>query len=780
MSLLAYASCPVETGGSSLAGTDLADFIISFSGNDQISLSKGNDLVDSGFGDDVITVGSGNAVIAAGGGKDTVSLSGGDWLVTLPGGTGNVGQVVNNVTGQSVTIGDVETLKLGATTVNFAYATDKAVNSFVGTNAADFIKGRDGADTIATGDGNDWVSGGNGKDNISTGAGDDIIDERSATVGTSSNATSSANSIDAGIGNDTVAIRTLYNSLSGTVSETFDIKGGTGTDLVYLDTGFGGFGAFGNQFTVAGNQINVQGFGSPNASKLATLNGVEQVVDSSGDQVWTLKNGVWTEARQVRSLTGTLLSEDVKGGGASDTLKGGGGFDRFTGGAGIDTVELGGRSDFYMVGDKLDPTTFRVGYRYTQDGFTGVSFTSSLTPKLPGFSVAADVEKLKFADGIFNYKFVSALNPQGLGTATNDIIVVDTGAQPMAETASITLGAGKDYVAGIGNVFRIDGGIGDDRVTWRGAANNAKFTGGDGNDSINVAQLDKAATNVVIDGGNGDDALGYSAVEGSAKLFGGAGDDQIFSSLNGTVDGGSGNDVITLMIDDFSEGPAVRGSATGGFGDDLLVVLGNSTDYTVKATTGGFIVTNLSDGASALVQSIEAVRFDNTAIDLTKPFTTYQGTGIANSRTGGTGVDLMHGMGGNDVLNGGGGDDSIGGGLGNDTLLGGTGNDFIDGDEGNDAMTGGTGEDHFYFATYDFSVANGVGADRITDFDSGAGIGDVLVFESGIKELDSFQDMMSRATNTAQGTLFDWGNGNTLLVENVTKASFVADDFLFL
>jgi hypothetical protein len=46
--------------------------------------------------------------------------------------------------------------------------------------------------------------------------------------------------------------------------------------------------------------------------------------------------------------------------------------------------------------------------------------------------------------------------------------------------------------------------------------------------------------------------------------------------------------------------------------------------------------------------------------------------------------------------------------------------------------------------------------------------------------MDSFQDMMSHATNTAQGTLFDWGNGNTLLVEDVAKASFVADDFLFL
>jgi Ca2+-binding RTX toxin-like protein len=93
----------------------------------------------------------------------------------------------------------------------------------------------------------------------------------------------------------------------------------------------------------------------------------------------------------------------------------------------------------------------------------------------------------------------------------------------------------------------------------------------------------------------------------------------------------------------------------------------------------------------------------------------------------------MHGMGGNDVLNGGGGDDSIGGGLGNDTLLGGTGNDFIDGDKGNDTMTGGAGEDHFYFSTSAFAVASGVGADRIADFEAGAGIGDVLVFESGIK-----------------------------------------------
>ena len=63
------------------------------------------------------------------------------------------------------------------------------------------------------------------------------------------------------------------------------------------------------------------------------------------------------------------------------------------------------------------------------------------------------------------------------------------------------------------------------------------------------------------------------------------------------------------------------------------------------------------------------------------------------TETGGSGSDLMEGLGGDDVLDGAEGDDVIYGGYGDDSLEGGDGNDLIDGGRGSDIAYGGDGDD---------------------------------------------------------------------------------------
>lgn len=74
----------------------------------------------------------------------------------------------------------------------------------------------------------------------------------------------------------------------------------------------------------------------------------------------------------------------------------------------------------------------------------------------------------------------------------------------------------------------------------------------------------------------------------------------------------------------------------------------------------------------------------------------YQGTGGADTYTGGADADTLYGNDGNDRLAGAGGNDTLYGGNGDDQLVGQDGNDTLYGNAGNDALAGGAGGDTFF------------------------------------------------------------------------------------
>nr|WP_228028481.1 Calx-beta domain-containing protein [Donghicola mangrovi] len=140
--------------------------------------------------------------------------------------------------------------------------------------------------------------------------------------------------------------------------------------------------------------------------------------------------------------------------------------------------------------------------------------------------------------------------------------------------------------------------------------------------------------------------------------------------------------------------------------------------------------------------------------------------GLAGNDTisGSGGDDTIKGDNGNDLLEGDSGDDMIFGGKGADKGNGGIGADYIDGGTGNDILTGGAHPDDFAF-----DIARG-GKDKITDF---AG-NDTLIFYRRGQEMtkEKAQAFVNEyATETKNGVLFDFGKGNTLLIEDADDSA---------
>jgi Ca2+-binding RTX toxin-like protein len=143
--------------------------------------------------------------------------------------------------------------------------------------------------------------------------------------------------------------------------------------------------------------------------------------------------------------------------------------------------------------------------------------------------------------------------------------------------------------------------------------------------------------------------------------------------------------------------------------------------------------------------------------------------------TGGDGADTLMGRAGDDILHGDAGADMLLGGIGDDTLYGGSGQDLLRGGDGNDTISGGAGDDILYGDT---------GADEFI-FDGGS---DVIVdFEQGEDHITLDPDLWTGLTSAADllliyGTLngtqmtIDFGDGDVLIIENVTDVSTLADD----
>ena len=166
------------------------------------------------------------------------------------------------------------------------------------------------------------------------------------------------------------------------------------------------------------------------------------------------------------------------------------------------------------------------------------------------------------------------------------------------------------------------------------------------------------------------DGLGYSVYDDGAQLLAGPGCESMSPRsahcmglvLEMDVSAGALNDLVVIP------NVAVRVSATGGSGDDLIESGGAS-----DRLEGG-------EGVDSLVGHAGEDRLSGeTGDDLV------QGGEDADTLLGGDGADILQGEAGDE--------DVLLGGVGGDLLRGGDGDDVLDGEAGDDALIGGAGQD---------------------------------------------------------------------------------------
>src|SRR5262245_14765820 len=97
-----------------------------------------------------------------------------------------------------------------------------------------------------------------------------------------------------------------------------------------------------------------------------------------------------------------------------------------------------------------------------------------------------------------------------------------------------------------------------------------------------------------------------------------------------------------------------------------------------------------------------------------------------------------------------------------DVLVGTAGNDLLSGLAGNDRLTGGLGNDTFVFAP-------GFGSDTITDFSRAVGNRDII--DLSAFHLASADDVLSHAVASGADTVFNFGSGDTLTVQNTAAGN---------
>ncbi len=322
-----------------------------------------------------------------------------------------------------------------------------------------------------------------------------------------------------------------------------------------------------------------------------------------------------------------------------------------------------------------------------------------------------------------------------------------------AQLISYEKGRVSTLVTGNDGRDRIDASAVLTGMNDHGVARNAVHGGANDDTIVARAVGDRSGTNAVatnlIDCGSGHDRLRAIADAGSTRggvasneVHGRSGDDYLRSVLRSDawdsvrhgadVDGGGGNDRVSVVSDFGGSGTAVGiHSIAGGGGDDTLSCLvsadgpaaGVEFDNTVSGASGDDLIrVEISIAGAGMEAACEnrvaGGEGDDTIASLI----------LVGAETGGGDADLLNrvdGGGGNDTITGQSqpaGRSVLIGGDGHDTLIvldgfgnrldGGAGRDRLIAGAGDDILLGGEGADTFCFEPF-----GSQGADTIRDFD---------------------------------------------------------------
>ncbi|WP_276017372.1 VCBS domain-containing protein [Bradyrhizobium sp. C-145] len=722
-------------------GSNFNDTIVGSASNDGLSGSGGNDTLDGRAGNDFLSGGAGadTFVYASGGGfdfiqdfvhgQDRIDLTGVYGIYSLSDLQSHAEQsgpntVITFSSGDGITLQNVTRSSLTAS--DFLFGTPAA--PIVGDDDANSLAGTANAESISGLGGNDRLQGLGGSDLLDGGAGFDRAVYTDATGGITINLAAGVAS-GPGVGTDTLV--GIEGVVGSNFADTFNAAGFTGsTGLPGVAAGQSEFEGRGGDDSVIGD-LNALGQAVTRLSYLSATGAVTVDIGagtadgdaSVGHDTFSNVSTIWASAYNdtiYGSDNAAFTYETYEGRGGDDYIDGRGGYDQVT---------------------------------YNSDTTTTSGIYVHLAAGVVNGDATVGTDTLRNVEAARGTNFDDTFDATGFG-------------QPGATNVGSS-GAFNDFAGAGGNDTIIGNGF--TRLNYQIAASSV---------SVDLETSAVGTTNAVTVAGSAtgategtDTFTGVNAVQGSTFA-----DTLLGSSFN--------NNFTGLGGDDYIDG---RGGFDVAIYNSLSTVMGGVTVDMAAGTATG----DASIGSDTL-RSIEGIQGTGYADSYNA--TGYGQNGASNVGNNGT-YNQFEGLGGDDVITGNGntriiyanatggvtvdlGSGTVSGdaSVGHDIITGGVNSvagsgfsDTLKGSGGADSLLGNGGADTFIYAS-------GGGADFIGDFSQAQAD---KIDLSGVTGIYTLADVQALASQQGPNTFINFGNGDSLTLQNVTLSNLTAADFIF-
>ncbi|MEH2222218.1 beta strand repeat-containing protein [Nostoc sp.] len=324
--------------------------------------------------------------------------------------------------------------------------------------------------------------------------------------------------------NTVIFLNDLDNNITGFDNSNDVINGQGGDDIID--------GLSGNDLLRggAGNNTLEGGIGDDTLSAISST-GDNLLFGDDGNDSLDISGRIFSDKsnRFGNFDSRSLGNNTLNGGAGNDTLNASGskGDNLLSGGDGNDSLDISGSYSFSFPGYSYDSRSLG---NNTLEGGTGDDRLSAGGSKGDNLLFGGDGNDSLDISGSYSYYYSESKNSRSEGNNT------------------------------------LEGGEGDDRLRAAGLTGDNLLSGGDGNDELDISgeyyssnsndySDSRSSGNNTLEGGAGDDRLSFSSSTGNNLLSGGDGNDSfnlIASSINTdlsdlvtqTVDGGNGNDSL--------------------------------------------------------------------------------------------------------------------------------------------------------------------------------------------------------------------------------------------
>ncbi|MDN3524741.1 peroxidase family protein [Halomonas sabkhae] len=614
-----------------MSGSNEADLMLGFGGNDSLSGGAGDDIFLGGGGADTMIGGAGNDtfvvtddgdVVNGGGGVDTLLSS---ISVNLHPGLDD--QVIGGHTVENAVLLGGSDLNARGNGVDNLLTGNAGDNTLVGANGNDELIGNGGGDTLRGGNQDDVLDGGEGNDVLNGGGGIDTARFAGSagdyTFGVSGAGLSTVTHLESGDEDTLIGIERLQFG----EGEMLNIVSGDG-DVTSADPGiiFGG-------------------------------DGDDSIVGSNGDDV--IIGGAGNDTLQGHDL-GDGDDDVVEPQLDDDTFiwRPGDGMDNINGGG------EGAEGDTFQVVGNAQAETYRI---YTYDeAVARIAYAGSdeneiiVTRQVQGEAETIIAELTEIEEIVVNGGGVSDSGQFG-GDTVEMYGSFDVATSLRPDTITI-LGSNGDDTVDISSL------LSDHRIVFKGAGGNDTIVG-----TLRPQDVVELMPGTTIDDyvtTTNEDGSTTISTEGHSVTFRSSGQPPVFGAGTEDVEGS-----VAAPEDDHHDNGVVAPPAEQTGHDDQDDVPANDADQPS------------ADEAEVVVPTPAAVVAGSESADA------LVGTADGETLMGLGGRDVVFGHDGDDDILGGAGDDMLYGDGGDDRMLGEAGSDFINAGAGDDTVFGGDGDD---------------------------------------------------------------------------------------